>query len=281
MAVAGVAAAFGAGISRVRPLLGQTHRAPISSGLATTVQAGNPVLPAVASAPSPVLQVSQAAPPPVLAQPASAPPTPALSVISNVAPPVTEVKASQPAGMPADVRNWLEHLAAIERARGDLASQQAGRAAALLADLQANGGGHNMAGLAGGDEDAIPTERSRRTGEARGFTDDLKAPWRALESRFASVPPPAECASMAKTYTDALEETGAMMAEISAALTKANSDPEGALQTLYAMQGRSKVRIDRPLENVDGDVADLCGRYGVRKWFDVGEGGSSGVLAKF
>lgn len=274
-ASAAIMAAFGAGVQQICPMLGHAQSRPgtalADSGQAITTLAreggaGIPVAAMPEGSSSPVLSI--------LEQPAA----PTLAASMHTGEPVTQ-KPQTETTMPADVRDWLEHLARIEQARQDLAGEQAGRAAALMADLQANGGGRNMAALAGGDEDAIPTSETRRTGEARNFTDDLRAPWRALEQRFASVPPPAECAGIAQTFAGALEETGAMMAEVSSALAKSEDSPQAALQVLYAMQGRSASRIDRPLKNVDGGVQDLCAKYSVRKWFDVGES-SGGFLAK-
>lgn len=221
----------------------------------------------------------------VTAQKQEAPPStlattsePAVVMASNNAP--TSTMSDAQATMPDNVRKWLEHLERTESSRNSLASSQLGEAMSTLTSLQATGGGANMKGLIEGEEDAIPDQRAARTGQCRDQNARLKGSWDSLQRQFLAVSAPSECVPIQRAYATALRETASMIVEVSNALAKSTDDPQAALSTLYAMQGKSDNRIGKPCRTTDGLVNDVCQKYSTSKWFSIKDDFGSGLLGK-
>lgn len=214
-------------------------------------------------------------------------PTAVLPSGESVGVPVTQVSSADPTPvlssgtgeMPADVRNWLEHLRKIESARIALASGEVQDAAQVLMGLQSSDLTRAL------DEDADSQEDERRTaleraGKVAGDMATMRQAWRTLQTAFDSVPAPAECASIQRSYDQVIGETGAMIVEIVGAMRSASDDPQAAVKALTAMQGQSKARIDVPARMSDQGVDQLCRKYGAVKWFDIQNDIGSGVMGR-
>lgn len=241
-------------------------------------QAPDPsVLAAAAKSPEEILQAAAPPPPPPVMAYVPAPSAPSLAAEGSPAPSLPQVDD----GMPPAVRHWLEHLERCERARGELAQSQLGRAIALLAGVRAASSSQMVADLI--DPDAPTPDFDRRTPQARqvqGDTAALREPWLRLAALFASVPPPSECVGIRSDYDRVLGETGSMIAEIVGAIEGASQDPNGAIQALTAMMGRSNGRIDQFAKGADRGVEAVCDRYRTRKWFSVSEDFGGGLLGR-
>lgn len=180
--------------------------------------------------------------------------------------PVLQTQAQAPAEMPPDVLRWLQHLERIERKRGTLA--RAGLANLMIMAQTAQYGLDidGLKALASGDPEAdMPPTSVDKIADSSVKT---KEEWRALRADFDSLPPPAECQTIADSYGPAVDETGGMIGDVLDAVALSKEDTQKALQSLYAMQNTSKT-IDEYGNATDGKVADICNKYNKRKWFSI------------
>ncbi len=208
--------------------------------------------------------------PPVLAAEGGTPP-PMLQAQGSTGPP----SLNQESGMPAAIRDYLEHVRRCEGRRTSMASAQVADAVGMLTDLQ----GANMAGLF--DEDGPPVEKMPSpTGKVMDSARAMRANWDDLLRTFDSVSAPAECAPIKSYFDRVIRETGLMMLEITDAVQRSGSDRQQALRVLIGMQGKSASRIDRPAREADALVEGVCARYNTRKWFDITSDVGGGVLGK-
>jgi hypothetical protein len=69
-----------------------------------------------------------------------------------------------------------------------------------------------------------------------------------------------------------------MLNEISTTISRASTDPEGAIQALNGMKGDSANRIGAPAGETDKQVQVICDRYATRKWFSIARDFGSGSL---
>lgn len=219
-------------------------------------------------------------PPSTLAAPAAeTPQTPVMQQGST--PPPAATLAVEKAGMPDDVRNWLEHLNRIEQTRVGLAASQIQNAMRTLATLQSG----DLAWAMDGDEedsnaDATRKKQQERAQRVGNDMQSLQTAWRTLSTAFNSVPPPAECVGIKANYDQVINQTGNMMVDIIGQLQNASKDPQAAISALTAMQGQSKSRIDVPARAADQGVGSICRKYDVTKWFDIQGDVGSGAMAQ-
>jgi hypothetical protein len=89
-----------------------------------------------------------------------------------------------------------------------------------------------------------------------------------LKREFDSYPPPAECETIADSYSHALDETGGMIGDILDAVDLSKNDTTKALETLYGMKNTSKA-IDEFGVQTDQKVQAICDHYNTRKWFSI------------
>lgn len=196
--------------------------------------------------------------------------TPLLSATGGAPPPLLEAAGAQSppvlaqeAGMPGDVRAYLEHVRSCEAQRSQMAASQVADAIGLLTELQ----GAGMQGLF--DEDGPPVERIQPAKRMTDSASGMRGPWEALLRQFNSVQPPVECAPIRSYYDQVVRETGIMILEITHAVNQAANDRQKALSVLMSMQGKSTSRIDRPARETDALIQSLCSKYNTRKWFDI------------
>jgi hypothetical protein len=71
-----------------------------------------------------------------------------------------------------------------------------------------------------------------------------------------------------------------MILDIVSQIRASANDPQGAVSALTAMQGRSKSQIDVPARATDSNVASICRKYDVVKWFDIQGDVGSGTMSQ-
>jgi hypothetical protein len=203
---------------------------------------------------APTMQTAPPTQPPPTMQAQSAPATPILESAK---------------GMPDDVRNWLEHLHRTEDTRIALAATQLQDAVKTLVGLQAGDITH---GLDDEDNSSQEAEKKKHDERAQGVGNNIgnmQQAWKTLLSAFDSVPTPAECVAAKRNYDQVISQTGSMIMDIVAQIRASTKDPQAAVSALTAMQGKSKSQIDVPARATDQNVATICRRYDVTKWFDI------------
>lgn len=193
--------------------------------------------------------------------------------------PITQKTAEAPIQMPDDIRRWLEHLEATEKKREKLAKKGLANLMILAQTAQLGMDLDGLRQLAQGDPDmAEPKTSADKVGES---AEQTRAEWKQLRADFESYPPPGECQPIAQNYTNALSETGAMMADILDAIAVSKEDTQKALNSLYGMQNASK-SIDEYGDATDSGVAEICEKYNTRKWFSIAKDfGNSSLLGSF
>jgi hypothetical protein len=149
-------------------------------------------------------------------------------------------------GMPDDVRKWLEHLKRIDRLREGYNTTYA---MTLLGKVGSLRRGTFM------DEETAAIDDAKRKASAEGFTGDIDSFFAKLTQDFQSLPPPAECASIAGQYSSVLLETRGMLGQIDAAIT--NLD----IHALESMQGTTYARLDTRADETNTLIDDICEKY--------------------
>lgn len=220
------------------------------------------------------MQARSAAPPPITAE-SSGPPPPLLTEAA-VPPP-------EAARMPADIREWLEHLERIERQRQALATQQVSAAMVSLTMLQGAGATQQILDglLDTGEEDTTTTpETPNPAAELQRDNQDFQAEWEKLMADFRALPPPPACVPLRNSYDQTLGQTEMMIDEIVGAMDKAGSDPQAALRDLFGMRGTSGGRIDAAAAQSNRNLEEVCRPYDVRPWFQIQTDSQAGILGK-
>lgn len=190
--------------------------------------------------------------------------------------PVLEQVGKAPTQMPDDIRKWLEHLERIEKKRGELSRKGLSSLMVLAQSAQFGTDMQGLQGLASGDPDAAMPNSSADKVADQGT--DQRKDWADLKRDFASYPPPAECQTIAESYSHALDETGAMILDVLDAVELAKTDTTKALSNLYGMKNQSG-EIDKYGTETDDKVKAICDKYDTRKWFSISSDfGNSSIL---
>jgi hypothetical protein len=177
--------------------------------------------------------------------------------------PVAQTEPPASRDMPDDVRRWLLHLEQIEKRREQLSLEQSGRLAAVLGTLQAS---FLQDALSWASDGFI--EPSQGQQQFAGEVENIRRSWKALADDFVAFPPPEECRPIAATYEPVLRETGAITADIFAAI-QSGQDPQALVAKLNQVYVNHRQLIDQPAVRTDGMVADLCNKYNTHKWFSI------------
>ena len=203
-------------------------------------------------------------------------PVPVLPQVNDPAP-ALQVPMDTP--MPADVRDWLEHLRKCEERRKKMSADQLGELAVMMAKMQTAGLADAMKDILGDEDPRAEKEPSK----AEALQVDAKAKrkeWQALLGDFMAYRPPAECAPIQASYSQTLGETSGMILEVLEAVEMAQESPEKAISALTQMQGTSSDRIDELAKATDGQVQSVCDKYKTRKWFGIASDVGGGLLGK-
>lgn len=204
-------------------------------------------------------------------------PEPTLRSTAEKAPPTTR---KVQAGMPDDIRAWLEHLERIEKQRVALAKEQVRMLMIDASEFQATAYADSLKALLGEDPGSteIPPEYDSKK-KASNIVESVRPAWKSLAEEFEAVSPPEECMPIAAKYSQVLRETGAVTGDIIETMTTFGSEPSTAIDKLQGIMKSHTKQIDQPAIEVDQGVADICDKYDTRKWFDVvGNVGGGGSL---
>ncbi|MCB0825652.1 MAG: hypothetical protein KDC26_05645 [Armatimonadetes bacterium] len=210
------------------------------------------------NSPDPVLEQEGQQSPPILAD-------------TNDGPPPSLEKTT----MPADVRDWLEHLRKTDRMMQSEVKKSISRLTAAMARDQVSALTGAMSEDAAGQDHMASVRKEienfkQKSGEIRKF--------------YYSVRPPSECSPIHASYSTSLEETLVYVVELQqiivAALSDLTDDPSG-LDRVNDIQAEHTTVIDRERARTDELVEKICNKYGVVKWFSIKEdigGGLGGGL---
>lgn len=205
---------------------------------------------------------------------------PAILRTEGTTPPPSLDKPGQRIVMPAEIRDWLEHLRRTEEKRMRLAEDQM---AELMVSLTLLQGGDPLSNLGDLLDPDAPTNPDQAPPSVRRTAEDAQKhsrAWADLTRFFNSVPPPAECVPIRNEYDQVVRETGLMMTDIIGVVQGSTANPQTALASLMRMRGRSKERIDTPAIETDSLVQEICDKYDTRKWFDIKGDVGGGMLGK-
>lgn len=236
---------------------------------------GGPALAQAAPAMQASLQKTDDSPPTLSQAPPSQAP-----VINQAPPSAAPALHETPAGMPDDIRKWLEFLAEIERQRQALATAELTQAITIFGNLQAQ---DITAGLDPNADDSQDEANKRTRQRANGYANSaegMRSQWQQLSSKFLSVTPPSACAGIQRSYSTTLTATGTMILEITNAVRSAASDHEHALSILMSLQGTSSSRVDAPARETDQGVAAICAKYNTAKWFEIKADVGGGLMSQ-
>lgn len=183
--------------------------------------------------------------------------------------------------MPDDIRNWLEHLARIEKKKQALTGKQLEQAHELQGELQGASGltsADDVNKMSDPDYNSFPTIE-----KAGAMIQQLQPAWVDLQKEFDSVPPPKECQPIAERYDsgfDGMIETFASIGKIIDGVTLTDQKQMKSSVDDARKVGRgSRGSIDGSFEKTDSMVQDICDKYKTHKWFKIdAHGGSTGLL---
>lgn len=218
---------------------------------------------------------SNDAPPPAL-RATGTPPDSSLKVEGQ--PPESPLRSTtERRQMPQHLIDWLEHLRKTEESRVAIATDQLSEALVLFTTAKM-GDAFNISEFLDPESNMSTSPTQQRV---TGGTEQMGAKWAELEEYFHSYPPPTECVAIRDEYSTVLSETKVMLMDIVGVLENAQNNPQEAIKTLTAMQGKSNTRIDQPAVRTDVRVGDLCREFDTTPWFRItGDVGQS-LFSKF
>lgn len=182
--------------------------------------------------------------------------------------------------MPDHVRSWLEHLERIEKKRIELAQTQIMGLLVSMEEIKGAELGDMLGEVLGGDPTQGERTEAPSVGKAKDIANGVRPQWKELASEFETKEPPEECQNIAGEYRQTLRETGATVSDIIGVINNEAGEPQTAIQKLREIMTNHKTMIDEPAKRADTGVAQICDKYGVRKWFDIkGDVGGGGLFA--
>lgn len=172
---------------------------------------------------------------------------------------------------PTDVMDYLAFLKQIEISKQKLISDEL---ASMLQQKSEMLG--KQAEAANSDDPSVQKDFLPSVG--RG-TNDVANQWDKLTQAFNQRTPPASCVDLRNKYYDQLGKLQSQFLQVGGALTKAQSDPGGALKELTGMLGGASAEADQSIRRADDALADVCNKYRLQKDFVIkGEPSGSGLL---
>lgn len=185
--------------------------------------------------------------------------------------------------MPDDIRNWLEHLARIEKKKQALTGKQLEQARELQGQLQGASGlttPEDVEKMSDPDYNSFPTIE-----KAAAMIHELQPDWIALQKEFESVKPPAECKPIADRYDsgfDGMIDTFASIEKLVSGVDLTSQNQMKNQVSKARSVGRdSRLDVDGSFEKTDDMVQAICDKYQTRKWFKIDAHGGSGGLLGF
>ena len=190
--------------------------------------------------------------------------------------PVTSATGPVAPGAPQDVLDYLAFLKDIERQRIMLAKRHVSKAVVISTTI-----------TAGNLTAQMSDEPEKATGQAYNQFQELLATvsseWQQLSAQFLSVNPPSTCKPLHDRYYEVLRQTTAGVTNVATSMAQALSgDPSKAIESLTAMQGAGMGSASRSVTDAckaaDQELGAVCGKFGIRKDFDIQDDSSGASL---
>lgn len=183
--------------------------------------------------------------------------------------------------MPKPIRDWLEHLARIERRKQALGSKQVEQMQLLKSTLTGAGGltsPEDVESMTDPDYNSFPSIE-----KAAAMITELKPDWEQLVKDFDSYPPPPECQEIANQYGGAMDSIISTIDKVLNIVESVNltsqGDIKGSAEEVRGVGRGHRRGIDGNFERADDLVKEVCDKYETPKWFKIdAHGGSAGLL---
>ncbi|HVT11773.1 MAG TPA: hypothetical protein VHE55_05870 [Fimbriimonadaceae bacterium] len=183
--------------------------------------------------------------------------------------------------MPDDIRNWLEHLARMEKKKQALTATQLQQVRELQSELGGASGlttPEDVQKMTDPDYNSFPT-----IDKATAMLNQLQPDWVALKKEFDSVPPPTECKPIAESYDAGLQNIVDVFDSVEKLVSGVNLTDQNSIKKsaddVKEVGLRHRRGIDGEFQQTDDQVQDICDKYQTRKWFKIdAHGGSAGLL---
>jgi hypothetical protein len=183
--------------------------------------------------------------------------------------------------MPKNIRDWLEHLARIEKRKQALGGKQMEQMQELKGSLQGAGGltsAEDVDKLTDPNYDSFPSIE-----KAASMIQELKPDWVKLKQDFDAYPPPPECQGIADEYDGGLQGISDTIDQVLGIVggvdLTSTGDIKGSAEEVRGVGRNHRRGIDGSFEKADDLVQDVCDLYDTRKWFKIdAHGGSAGIL---
>ena len=177
------------------------------------------------------------------------------------------LRAQPAAVLPPDVAAYLTFLQGIEQRRMALNSDVSG-AMAMMTVAQGMQGAQTDP--EGGGEDAGKQGTQKLS---QGYADyGLK--WQSLIRDYRATPAPPACSLLSNSYLKYLSDYTTVITKLQVSLL--NHDASGLPDLSGVTQVQAQVDADGA--SADGELGNLCGRYGVPKPFSIGAESASPSL---
>lgn len=205
--------------------------------------------------------------------------TPVMSVRGAEAPPVLAQGATSIA-MPADVRDWLEHLAKVEQEKRRISHEQEIEMTSVVGQLMGTG----VSSVAEVNNLSDPNgdiSKSPHNDIMQSMTDRFKKKWYDLSAMLDSKPAPAECEEIRVSYDQALNQMGGAMSDLAAIVDSLDVSKGDANASIGDKRGQAEqigrdhsAVIDENFKKADVGVQTICDKYKTSKWFSIDTNGS-------
>jgi hypothetical protein len=191
-------------------------------------------------------------------------------------------------GMPDDVKQWLDHLQETEKRKVALTNQQLSEFTAMATEMQTGvGSAAQVQQLE--DPDAPSKTTTPQNDSFQDLVSNAKPAWYHLNDFFLSVPAPPECQAIQQSYSRGLSQMGDQMGDLAGIVNGVNPMSTSVRDDAAKSEDEAKEigtdhpkSIDDSFQSALDGVDKECGKYGVKRWFDIDvHGGSSGMLGSF
>jgi len=184
-------------------------------------------------------------------------------------------RITPPPPEPADVVDYLKFLKDVERQRVALVKQQTAGALGMSASLP----GSNLLAEMQQKEEDIQRSHEQTYEHFQAKIMEWQGQWNILSQHFLSKPPPQSCQQLRDKYYDMLGKTAGAMVSLANSLSQAFSgNAEKALESLSSMRGTASQSIDDACAAADEELASVCGKFRLRKDFDIKPDGGGASL---
>ncbi len=168
---------------------------------------------------------------------------------------------------PTDIIDYLAFLKKLEAQKQVLIKKQTGDALMLMAQAK---------GLSGSVDE---NDYNNTLGNISKNVNYSAEDWNQLSIMLQQRTPPDSCRELHNRYYEHLGKIQALMVAVNDAMTKIQSDPSSALQSLTQMQGKAGADADAMAAIADEALSNLCVRYHLHKDFDIKtDSGSASLL---